>query len=280
MRLQIQRLKPGSLPLISEIPDYGIARLVGYNGTGKSLTIRVLELCAGEQSTFEPEAWRGFCQGLGRIGVTASSLHGAGELYWELDGEKLLHASAASGRARPETEWFEAIRRNGQDASLGEVRALFSVKRIGGDVGLIETLAEEAERSARDITLLAESLATSPVLAEVEALVSEILTILAPVSIDAIREHERAASTARADRESAEAVLQDALRRREALLQISATHERVEEARAGAAELDAEIVKLNESISEIEQRRAHATRELDASEAAAAKSEEARAELA
>src|SRR5689334_23371786 len=114
MRFQIERHSEGALPLITEIPDFGVVQLEGYNGVGKSLTVRLLQICAAEPLALDTqtEAWRSFCTGLGRLTVTITMLNGAKELRFDINGDHLLAASELGGRQT--LDWFEAAERDGE----------------------------------------------------------------------------------------------------------------------------------------------------------------------
>src|SRR3954464_3974705 len=106
MRFQIERHTSGGLPLISEIPDFGVVRLEGYNGVGKSLTVRLLQICAASPFPFdvESQACRSFCTGLGRLTVIVTNLRGANELRVDIDGQAMLRASQTSSSQT--LDWF------------------------------------------------------------------------------------------------------------------------------------------------------------------------------
>jgi len=273
MRFEIERLNAAGLPLISEVPDYPIAQLEGINGIGKSLTVRLLQICAGEAVPFKvgSQEWKSLCEGLGRVAVTVRNLRGAESLRWEIDGEQLLErstASSQSGAADP--SWFASVLRDGRPAdSMDEVRSLLRVARISGDVGLVETLAEMAEDEAGAIGSRVEPALDRDKLDEAESLLGGLEIALSGYSSDLMAQRRVAAAEAKRDKTEAEATMKDALRKFERLEELAEMRARLEVINVESSALDGEIERLNGDIAEVREQHEQATVDLAAAEKAA-----------
>ncbi len=277
MQLEITRTTEGPLPLVTSIPNFGVAQLEGYNGVGKTLTVRLLELCSGTRPRLPREVWRSFCAGLGQLRVTATELVGANELAWEIDGGVLLEASEAAGHdAPPNDAWFASITHDGRQASIEDIRRLFAVERIAGDRGLIEMLADEADSAAGELTAVSEIITNSETLAVLESNFAELKGLLTGFSSAAIREHREEAERARQERDAAKNVLADAVRQHESLLEIAEIRARVSAISEEAEVLSAKVAAIDQEINETRAARDVAARGLADAETEAGQSNEVR----
>jgi hypothetical protein len=275
MRFQIERHSSGGLPLISEIPEFGVVRLEGYNGVGKSLTVRLLQICAASPFPFdvESQAWRSFCTGLGRLTVTVTGLREAHELRLDIDGEAMFEASQATGSQT--LDWFEAAEMDGQPLrSLDELRALLSVRRISGDVGLIETLAEMADEQARLIEAQVEPGLGHDKLGQAEALLSDLSEQLGSYSSQLMGERQAAASKAQQERETGEQALRTAVTRLEQLDELSAMVARLQTIDVEGQQLDDQLTRLEAEIAEVRSQLKEATERLSDAEKASVNTQE------
>jgi ABC-type molybdenum transport system ATPase subunit/photorepair protein PhrA len=275
MHFRIDRHTEGTLPLISAIPDYGVVQLEGYNGVGKSLTVRLLQICAAEPLALEiqSESWRSFCAGLGRLTVTVTGLRGATELRFDIDGDTLLAASESGGGQT--LDWFEAAERDGEPlGSVEELRSLLAVPRIGGDVGLVETLAEIADEQARLIESRLGPAVPEAKLLETEALLSDLGILLGSYSSELVLERQEAAQQATQERDEAQASFAETAAYLERLDQLAAMSARLEEIDVEGTELEARIEELDEEIGGVRGQLRAANEELTAAEKASAQSQE------
>jgi hypothetical protein len=120
----------------------------GYNGIGKTLSVRLLMLCTGRQPYTQHElSWSTLRDGLGHAKITATDLDGAASIEWEIDSRDWPEAP---GDVVDES-WLGRIRIDGRPAHLADVRALLDVRRIAGDVTLAETLARQADAYAAQL---------------------------------------------------------------------------------------------------------------------------------
>jgi len=281
MRIEISQTD-GTLPFIDQLPGFGIGQLEGYNGVGKSLTVSILEICAGVRPRMEKQAWRGLCQGMGRLTVTATELNDVRELEWVLDGTLLWEATAeADAAAPPQLEWFVDVRIGGRPAqSLDDVRRLFVVERLNGDVGLVEELAGRTDVAVRELEGFAARLLGSEKLEHVERDIGELNRLLNELSAERIAERAELAARRHAEREAAESVMRRAVDHRARLEDAVRLRARLDEISVRGAELDAQIAELDQRIGLLSPQRHQVGLDLDAAEAVTAQSEEVRTELA
>ena len=280
MRLTIEK-KGGTLPFVSPIPPFGIGQLEGYNGVGKSLSVSVLELCAGRRPMMEAQEWIGFCDGIGILEVTAQELEGAKAIKWVLDGKILRDASKDSpADARPELGWFVDVTIDGDPVSdIDAIRHLFDVERVNGDVGLIEQLAITAELEGAKTEVAEERLLGSETLDLVEQKIGDLSLLLDELSVDRILGREKLVSELRKQTEKAKQSLKEAEARAERVEEANQLRVRLEEISASGESLEGEIRELAEQIAEDEATRKGIVRELEAAEAAAAASSDVKKEL-
>ena len=91
MRISIDADPIGPLSVLRELPEAPLAVLEGLNGIGKSLAVRVLQICTGTiPYSAESAVWQSLCAGLGRFSVSISSLEGAEEISWTGDTRRWL----------------------------------------------------------------------------------------------------------------------------------------------------------------------------------------------
>lgn len=141
MHVQISASKPGPLSILEDLPTARLAVLEGLNGIGKTLAIRVLQICTGTLPyRIDSPAWRSLCRGLGELRVSVTDLNGAREIRWSADSRDWLDVKA-SDQALP----FQQITIDGNPGSMDAVRRLLVVHRLAGDEGITETLAQEVD---------------------------------------------------------------------------------------------------------------------------------------
>lgn len=177
MRVEIKATPVGALSILRELPDAHLAILEGHNGIGKSLSVRLLEICTGGRPyPLTSLPWQSLCENLGPIEVTASNLEGVGVIHWEADTRDWLGSSNAPG----DHPGFRSITVDGQPATVDEVRRLLTVHRVGGDEGTLETLAQQLERSADVVSRWARRYAhqTEGPLARLEATADDVARLL------------------------------------------------------------------------------------------------------
>ncbi|HXA27627.1 MAG TPA: hypothetical protein VN193_02675 [Candidatus Angelobacter sp.] len=143
MRVEIKAQPVGALSVLHELPDARLAILEGHNGIGKSLSVRLLEICTGGRPYVASAlAWRSLCENLGPIDVKVSNLRGVKEIHWVADTREWLDGASDPGNQPA----FRTLSIDGKRATMDDVRRVLSVHRVGGDEGTLETLAQQLER--------------------------------------------------------------------------------------------------------------------------------------
>jgi hypothetical protein len=280
MRIKINQTD-GTLPLITEIPSFGIGQLEGYNGVGKSLTLSVLQLCSGVRPSMEVPAWTGFCNGMGHVTVTATELQELDELRWVLDGSNLLEASQAGDAAiSPSLAWFVDIQLDGSTVgSMDEVRRVFAVERINGDVGLTEQLAVGADGARRELELAGTRILGSKKLQAVEEQIGQLQDLISEISVSRIADRAQSVAEVQEERRSAEGLLVSLSERQAKLGEADEKRRRLEQIALTGVELDSELAETKKSLSELTRSRGAVAKKLSSAEKAANLSEDLRKEL-
>ncbi|MGC1238478.1 MAG: hypothetical protein WA860_06785 [Acidimicrobiales bacterium] len=141
MNFDIEADPPGPLRILSNIPDFHLAILEGLNGIGKTLTIRLLQLCTGTLPYRpESEAWNSFCENLGPFSITATKLKSGVTIVWTGDSNDWTDL------APQEPAWTRInIMIDGQSADMATVRRHLTVERMAGDEGILDMLASQID---------------------------------------------------------------------------------------------------------------------------------------
>lgn len=198
MRISLTAERADALPLLPEIPDYPICRLEGYNGIGKTLSLRILEICTGRQPYRTKSAWDSLRKSLGPVTVVVSGLAGVDDaIEWRFDTTTWDDVGDAVT-----DDWFD-IRIDGRSAQLSEVQSLLSVHRIPGNEGLVGTLSGQVAADSALVKAWSQRFAgreQSP-LASTEALLARARELLTPIDGPLVTEFRKQAAeeTARAD---------------------------------------------------------------------------------
>ncbi|MCY3923455.1 MAG: hypothetical protein OXG27_13835 [Chloroflexi bacterium] len=148
MQIRISTDPIGPLRVLDELPDVPLSVIEGRNGIGKSLAVRLLEICCGEMPyRLRSPAWESLRNGLGRFEVRAKDLNGAKLVLWRADSRGWPSEPGGA----PDGAWFETIEVDGARATMSDIRALLRVHRIAGDEGIVETLASRADAEAEAV---------------------------------------------------------------------------------------------------------------------------------
>ncbi len=148
MRFEFVTAPTGGLRVIPRIPDPSVCLIEGYNGIGKTMSVRLLQLCTGQQPYAQQRlAWETLRISLGQARITAEGLDGASTIEWVVDSRRWPPEPGE----RVDDAWLGAIHIDGEKARLTDVRQLLEVHRIAGDVSLTETLARQADGYADQI---------------------------------------------------------------------------------------------------------------------------------
>ena len=148
MQIRISTDPIGPLRVLDGLPHVPLSVMEGRNGIGKSLAVRVLEICCGEMPyRLRSPAWESLRTGLGRFEVRAENLSGAKLVLWRADSREWPGEPGGA----PDEAWFEAIEVDGAQTTMNELRNLLRVHRIAGDEGIVETLASRADAEAEAV---------------------------------------------------------------------------------------------------------------------------------
>lgn len=252
MRIEIEASPPGPLRIIAVLPSSRLAMLEGLNGIGKTLAIRLLQLCTGDMPyRTDAAAWRSLCSGLGPFSVTATELTGAATIRWEADSTDWGDHTPPDGPVP-----IRRIQIDGRSASIDEVRQLLQVHRLAGDEDLVETLAQRADDAADAVRRWSRRFANveSSPLATLEERLNDLVEMLGDWSIERYAQFVTAvgdtevkrrhrAITADAARERCDA-LQDARRIQHQLRQLETNLPSIQ-AELGPVESEIEALRVN-----------------------------------
>ena len=247
MLVRISANPPGPLSVIGDLPDARLAILEGYNGIGKTLAVRILQLCTGTMPyPLGSAAWESLREGLGDIEVEISYLQGADRVVWVANS---MNWEQADGPV-PRTDWFKSIAIDGEPASLDDVRRLITVIRLAGDEDLTGTFAYQADAHAAIMQRWRDKHAASEngPLKGLEDLAGTAEDLLSSVSIDVLAQMKSTADHAKqglVDTRDAVAVLQT---RRDRYNEALDLQRRVNEMLTNAPELQRELAAIDSEI--------------------------------
>jgi hypothetical protein len=145
MHFKIDATCKRGLRIISEIPDFEVSRIEGYNGIGKSSALRLLALCTGEQPYHGKSGlWASFRGQLVHASVSVTGLQGeASRITWDLT------PSAWPDTPEPLGEGLGQVRIDGRHARSADVASLLRVHRVLASETFIDNLTERLEAAAR-----------------------------------------------------------------------------------------------------------------------------------
>ena len=143
MRFEIEATPQGGLRVIRLIPDVGpICQIEGRNGVGKSVALRLLELCSGTQPyANDRDSWTTLRTQLGPTVIRVSGLPDDQTIVWRLNPEVWKESPEPVGA------WLGTVEIDGALARLEEAQRLLQVVHHSGDLTLEGTLLD---RIARD----------------------------------------------------------------------------------------------------------------------------------
>lgn len=252
--------------------------LEGLNGIGKTLAVRLLEVCTGTLPYDQHSAaWKSLREGLGPVTVEVTGLDGAERVVWVTDSADW---EITDGPA-PSSDWFRAITIDGQAATLEAVRELITVHRLAGDEGITDTFAARAESYAATVrrwTLRYTDQNQGP-LAELESVTAtalEMLTDWSPVRWHELKSHADQAGDAVEEQEIVARESQARLKAIEGALSLS---QRLREIRQRAPGLERELAEIDKQIEEARAEQEAAQREVAGLAAEVGRTEPLRREL-
>jgi hypothetical protein len=254
MQIRIDAEPIGPLKVLTELPDARLAILEGLNGIGKTLAVRLLELCTGGRPYPQGSlAWVSLRNGLGEFMVSVSGLRGGQEIRWRADSRDWEQTSD-DGLTPVQ---FREITIDGSPATVDDVRGLLVVHRVGGDEGIVETLARQADDAAEIVRRWARHYAdqsTGP-LARLEAAAAESLRLLGTWSLESYRGLAAAAEESRLQILAAAEAANGAQHRRDDLARALELSHRLEEMRRQAPDLSERLLVVDHQIEAVEAER-------------------------
>jgi hypothetical protein len=279
MLIRIEVAPPGPLAVIGELPDAKLAILEGLNGIGKTLAIRLLQLCTGTLP-YRPEspAWASLREGLGSFRVEITGLKDAHKITW------VANSADWNARSEPEptSDWFQVIAIDDRPVSLEAVQRLLTVHRMAGDEGIIETFASIAEADAGTVRRWMQRYAAegnSP-LSSLEGRAEQSLgLLLRDWPVDRYAEVTAAAQEAGNELASARNDGDRAQKRRELVTNALELLRRLREIRRLTPELSQQLAKIDEEIDAVQREREVIQQKLSALAAHLARTEPLQREL-
>ena len=151
MRFEFKPGKGSKVNILPEIESHSIARLEGRNGIGKTMAVRLLQLCTGDQPyrTADRKAWAQLKDDLGKVTIRATELQGAKEIVWEVDSSRWPDEPTAScsllSTKKGEEGICTKVTVDSKKADLARIQALLRVHRLAGDETLIDSIEADVE---------------------------------------------------------------------------------------------------------------------------------------
>ena len=235
--------------------------LEGLNGIGKTLAVRLLEVCTGTMPYEQHSAaWRSLREGLGPVRVEVTGLEGAERIEWVTSSTDW---ESTEGSA-PSSDWFSAITIDGQPTNLENVRQLLTVHRLAGDEGITDTFAAITEAYAAAIRrwMLKHTDENQGPLAELESLTATVLDMLTDRTLAEWRDLRANADAANDAVAKLEAAGRESQRHRKDIDEALALSRRLAEIRQRAPGLELELAQINRQIEAARSEQEAAQREV------------------
>jgi hypothetical protein len=266
----------GPVRLLSTLPDFPVGLLQGYNGIGKTLTVRLLEVLTGTMP-YPPDepAWVSMCRAIGPGTVTISGLHGAQEIRWTFDT-----SAWEAGGELVRDGWFDSITTNGKPITLAQARQSLRVHRLAGDETLLDSLAGMVDGHRSQLNrLLSELIAPEGRLTESELAIDRAAVFLDRVQPERFLVDLRNVEGGGARLKELTMSLDHAATRLQLLEQAAETTRMLQLMRLRAPELDNQITRFDADIARLEEQRTSLDTQLKTQTQRAAVSDKVRHDL-
>jgi hypothetical protein len=254
MRIQIKTEPLGRLAVLRNLPDAHLAVLEGLNGIGKTLAIRLLQICTGTiPYRLESPAWKSLCQGLGEFRVTITDLNGAEKLEWVADSRDWLEL--ADGQSPVP---FRSVTLNEEPVTdFAVIHRQLAVYRLAGDEGIIETLAQQADSEASFVRRWARRYAgqTNSPLASLEDRLSAAADSVTDWSIERYREIRNDLQRSQEASTQASTLAEQAIKRRGSLMEAADLRRQLQLIEQRTPDLEEQLVALDTEILTIQDQR-------------------------
>jgi hypothetical protein len=262
MQIQIRASKRGPLSVIEDIPLGRLSMLEGLNGIGKTLAIRILQLCAGQNPyRIDSPAWRSLCDGLGELEVKITDLDGANQIEWTADSSDWRSVIDQQDQVP-----FRQIKIDGisQSDDLISIRNLFTIHRLAGDEGILETFAQQADSEAAIITRWTRRYASedSGPLSRLEQMLAHASSVLGDLSKDRYEQMVEMVEEAQRRLERASSYSEETVARRDALADAIVLRRQLDLVRRRAPNLEEQITEVDSQIQMTRRRRDETQTEL------------------
>lgn len=251
MRIQIDADRIGPLKILPELPDARLAILEGLNGIGKTLAVRLLQVCTGDLPySEEAPAWDSLRRNLGPFTVTVTDLRGATEIKWVADSREWYERADDQST----TVVFREMTIDGRAQPMTEVRGLLSVTRLGGEEGIVETLAQLADTYAETVRRWRRRYTDQDggPLALLESAASSGLLVLGEHSADDFVSLTSDLESARGQSVSAEKTIEQERGRRKELIEALNLGHRLKQLRERAPDLTAKLQAVDAEIRDVD----------------------------
>lgn len=252
--------------------------LEGLNGIGKTLAVRLLEVCTGTMPYDQHSAaWQSLREGLGLVKVEMTSLDGAERVVWVTDSADW---KMTDGRA-PNNDWFQSITIDGRTATLEEIRGLITVHRLAGDEGINDTFAARAESYAATVRrwMLRHTDQNQGPLAELERVTAKVDEMLTDWSSAKWNELQRRANQAGDAVKNREALARESQARLKGIEEALSLSQRLIEIRQRAPGLERKLAEIDKQINRARAERETAQRGVAALAAEVGRTEPLKQEL-
>jgi hypothetical protein len=265
MRFEFSRSGDATVRVIPLIESYSLSRIEGRNGAGKSMAIRLLQLCTGEQPYGEGDgrAWRDLRDRLGDVTIRASELRGAGELSWRVDPQRWPEDVDPNPTIVGEANAIcSEVTIDGRPADDAAVRKLLRVHRLVGDETLVESV--EAEVRSTHATARRELDRLLQRVDGVRKWLDPLREALAASRVERVRNAERNVEEARKALAEAGAVVESGERRVEQVRDLRIRQARLERLRDEHPDPEAEKRDLERQLASLRERHQQVRSQRDA----------------
>lgn len=255
MRVQIKAEQPlGPLSVLKELPDAHLAVLEGLNGIGKTLAVRILQICTGTiPYRRDSAAWQSLCRGLGEVEVTITGLNGANEIHWDADSRDWLEVVEGQTVVP-----FKSITIDGRPVKdFREVTEILEVHRLAGDEGIIETFAQQADAEASSVARWARRFADqedSP-LAQLEHQLGYAVENLTDWSIERYQQVKLTIQRAQEAHDKASALMERSIEKRDELIEAANLQRQLGRIVRRLPDLEQQLVATDAEIQKIQSQR-------------------------
>lgn len=251
MRFSVESRAERGLRIIPEIPHISPCLIEGRNGIGKTVLIRLLELISGRQPFADQESqWHSLRERLGKTRISMENFNGGQLLSFTFTPDRW----PPSGKAPLVIdEWLGQTTLDGQEISAGEVQQLISVERIAGnedlDVTLRRRLGLYEDRSERARSVVEERVRW------VETCLAPLIEEIEPADPVELLSGRKELWEAEERESSAQADLDNAVRRHEEAVEALEARNALREIRSSNQELEARRQEIVAAISANDQAR-------------------------